>query len=49
MKKWRRFVNTIAPLPMQERQSLPNLQMCRAFIAKSQVITSKKVYTAIGN
>jgi hypothetical protein len=39
MKKWRRFVNTILPLPMLVRQSLHNLQRRGAFIA---TFTSEK-------
>jgi hypothetical protein len=32
IQKLRRFVNSIAPWPIPERQSLCNLQMRRAFI-----------------
>jgi hypothetical protein len=33
MKKWRRFVNTVAPWAVPVRQSLHILQRCGAFIA----------------
>ncbi len=49
MKKWRHFVNTIAPWPMSIWQSLRNLQWCRAFFtaftSEKWKRWSKKVYS----